>query len=168
MNLATKMVLGMTAATLLAACGSTDSASYQIAGPRHSLSLIRTKELAWSKGWELALVAERDTECMRRHHLQPTPEGEFKAQLFRSLEGNYILQQGNNWYVTETRKCQLQQFKQAPREPGDLLGTFNEKEGRLQFVAAPKSAATPPPPTATPMEPLPATVPAPVPAPVAR
>lgn len=150
----TTIILGMTAAGMLTACGNTDSASYQIAGPQHSLSLIRTKEFAWSKGWDLALVSTRSPECMRRHHLQPAPEGPFQAELFRSLEGNYILKQGNNWYVTETQKCQLQQFKQAPRESGDPLGTFNEKEGGLQFVAAPKPVAPPPPATGAPAEPV--------------
>jgi len=140
MNSMIKLSLGIAAAALLTACGSTDSASYQISGAQHSLALIRNQQYAWDKGWEVSLVTARNPECMRRHKLQPAPEGEFKAELFRSLEGNYILKQGNNWYVTETQKCQLQQFKQPPREPGDVLGTFNEKDGVLQFVAAPGSA----------------------------
>ena len=178
MKLTTKLILGATGALLLAGCGSTDSASYQISGPQHSLSLIRNKQFAWDKGWEVSLVSARNPECMRRHKLQPAPDGEFKAELFRSLEGNYILQQGNNWYVTETQKCQLQQFKQAPREPGDPLGTFNEKEGLLQFVAAPKTvalpaAALPAPLPSAPAEAVPApapasSVPATAPAPAAR
>ncbi|MBI5923683.1 MAG: hypothetical protein HY847_18815 [Betaproteobacteria bacterium] len=139
-----KLCLGIAAAALLTACGSTDSASYQIHGAQHSLSLIRNRQFAWDKGWEISLVAARNPECMRRHKLQPAPEGAFTAELFRSLEGNYILKQGNNWYVTETQKCQLQQFKQSPREPGDALGTFNEKDGLLQFVAAPKPPAAAP------------------------
>ena len=166
MKAAIKFILGIASAGLLTACGSTDSASYQISGPQHSLSVIRTREFAWTKDWELALVTARNPECMRRHKLQSAPEGEFKAELFRSLEGNYILKQGNNWYVTETQKCQLQQFKQAPREPGDPLGTFSDKEGVLKFVAAPKPAAAPP--AANPGTPaLPAPVPATPPA-VAR
>lgn len=143
MKLATKFVVAASCGLLLAGCGSTDSASYQINGALHSLSMIRNKQFAWDKQWKILLVSARSPECMRRHKLQPAPEGEFKAELFRSLEGNFILQQGNNWYVTETQKCQLQQFKQAPREPGDPIGTFSEKEGLLQFVAAPKSAAPP-------------------------
>lgn len=127
---------------LSSGCGNADSASYQIQGATHSLSLLRSKQFAWNKDWELALVTTHNPECMRRHKLQPTPDTAFKAELFRSLEGNYILKQGNNWYVTETQKCQLQQFKVPPREPGDLLGTFDEKDGILQFVASAKAAAT--------------------------
>ena len=165
MKSAIKLALGITTATLLTACGSTDSASYQISGAQHSLSLIRTTQFAWDKDWELALVTAHSPECMRRHKLLPTPQGNFQAELFRSLEGNYLLKQGNNWYVTETQKCQLQQFKQPPREPGDLVGTFNEKEGLLQFVAAPKAAvATSAVPAAavptTPTEPAPGAAPA--------
>jgi hypothetical protein len=138
---AIKLTLGLGAAALLTACGSTDSASYQITGAQHSLSMIRNQQYVWDKGWEISLVTAHSPECMRRHKLLPAPEGAFTAELFRSLEGNYILKQGNNWYVTETQKCQLQQFKQPPREPGDAVGTFNEKDGLLQFVAAPKPPA---------------------------
>ena len=169
---AIKLTLGLIIATLLSACGSTDSASYQIGGAQHSLSLIRNQQYAWDKGWEISLVTAHSPECMRRHKLQPAPEGAFTAELFRSLEGNYILKQGNNWYVTETQKCQLQQFKQPPREPGDAVGTFNEKDGLLQFVAVPKPPATAPAaPAAAPIPPvaMPAgAAPAPGSTPVAR
>lgn len=130
-----KTMLVASTAVLCAGCGSSDSASYLINGAGHSFTLLRTKQFAWDKDWELALVTARNPECMRRHKLQPAPDTDFKAELFRSLEGNYILKQGNNWYVTETQKCQLQQFKLPPREPGDPLGTFSEKEGVLQFLA---------------------------------
>ncbi|MDD5177106.1 MAG: hypothetical protein PHQ05_11865 [Sterolibacterium sp.] len=138
-----KMILAAVTVALCVGCGSSDSASYQIHGAIHSLALLRTKQFMWDKNWELALVTARSPECMRRHKLQLAPDTDFKAELFRSLEGNYILKQGNNWYVTETQKCQLQQFKQPPREPGDLLGTFNEKEGTLQFVVAGKPVSAP-------------------------
>lgn len=168
MKWAMKRMLAVVIVSLLAGCGDSDSASYFIHGPIHSLTLLRTKQFLWSKDWQMALVTTRNPECMRRHKLLPAPDIGFKTELFRSLEGNYILRQGNNWYVTETQKCQLQQFKLPPREPGDLLGTFNEKEGEgvLQFIAAPKpggtlSATIPPPRQEAPVGPakLPATAP---------
>jgi len=141
MRLKMNIALAVMAVTLLAGCAGIDSASYMISGAQHSLSLSRTKNFTWDKEWELSLVTTRNPECMRRHKLQPVTGPEFKLELYRSLEGNYIIRQGSNWYVTETQKCRLQQFSTPPREPGDLLGIFEEKDDGIKFVAAP---ATPP------------------------
>ena len=151
------LVIGALLAMLLAACGSVDSASYMIAGAQHSLALTLTKVFAWDKERELTLVTARNPECMRKHKLQPVTGTEFKVELYRSLEGNYIIKQGSNWYVTETQKCRLQQFPTPPREPGDLLGVFEENEDGIKFVAAP--GARSPAPAA--ILPAPATVQAP-------
>jgi len=150
MKLALKILPGLALAALaplLAGCGSSDSASYLIKGPSHSLSLLREKQFVWDSEWDVSLVTSNNPECMRRHKLQPVPDGEFKADLYRSLEGNYILKQGNNWYVTETEKCRLQKFKEVPREPGDALGSFVIKDDTLQFVTSSNPVA---PPAATP------------------
>lgn len=177
MKLKTNLVLGVLAATLLTACGSIDSAAYQINGASHSLSLIRTKTFAWSGEWELALVAAHAPECQRRHKLQPVSGPEFKVELYRSLEGNYIIRQGSNWYVTETRNCRLQKFQAPPREPGDLLGVFEETADGIKFTAAPAApvpsptlaapAPSPVPPIATPPAAIPPATP-PATAPVTR
>ncbi|MCX7174998.1 MAG: hypothetical protein NT159_13980 [Proteobacteria bacterium] len=150
MKLKAKLIFGVLSASLLAACGNIESASYMIAGAPHSLALTRTKTFLWSDGWDLELVTAHNPECMRRHKLQPVTGADFKVELYRSLEGNYIIKQGNNWYVTETQKCRLQQFQTPPREPGDLLGFFEEKGDGIKFTATPAAAA-----------PLPAPVPAP-------
>jgi hypothetical protein len=151
MKSAMNIILVLLSGLLLAACGSIDSASYMIGGAPHSLSLTRTKNFFWSNEWELALVTARNPECMRRHKLQPVTGADFKVELYRALEGNYIVKQGNNWYVTETQQCRLQQFKAPPREPGDLLGVFEEKEDGIKFVAAP--AGKLPAPTVAPATP---------------
>ena len=137
MKSATNIILGALSGLLLAACGSIDATSYMIAGAPHSLSLTRTKNYFWSNEWELTLVTARNPECMRRHKLQPVTGPDFKVELYRSLEGNYIVRQGNNWYVTETRQCRLQQYPTPPREPGDLQGVFEEGDDGIRFVPAP-------------------------------
>jgi len=130
------------AVLFLAGCES-DTASYLISSKEHCLTLVRDKPYPWSREWQLALVTSRMPDCMRRHKLNPVPiDGSaFKLDLFRAYEGGYILRQGMNYYVTETGKCQLQQFKAPPAELGEALGAFEVKEKKLRFVAA--SAASP-------------------------
>lgn len=129
------------AALTLSACGHEDSASYLIDGPKHSLSMLRDKPFLWSSGWNLSLVTTRLPDCMRRNKLDHAEDADFKAELYRTFDGAYILRHENNWFVTETQKCQLQQYKSPPPVPGNLLGSFEEKDGRLQFVSASEAAS---------------------------
>ncbi|QDX81413.1 hypothetical protein B9N43_09245 [Denitratisoma sp. DHT3] len=132
----TRLVFSCLLALLLTGCDA-DSASYLIDGNRdHSLSVLRDKPWPWSD-WEVSLVVTRLPECMRRHRLKNAPaDGNFKLELYESLEGGFILHQGKRWYVTETGKCAFQAFKEPPPEPGLPLGTFDEKDGSLKFRAA--------------------------------
>lgn len=125
-------------ASLLSGCGSSDSAAMLIDGPKHSLTLIREKAYLWSDSWDLAMVVMRDPECTRRHHLKPAPDTSFKMEVYRPVDGGWILKQGKRWYIADTASCQLQQYKEPPPEPGNLVGAFQEKDGTLAFVAAPK------------------------------
>ncbi|GAB2181391.1 hypothetical protein DLREEDagrD3_16140 [Denitratisoma sp. agr-D3] len=125
----------------LAGCGATDGASYKIGGYReHTISVIREQNFPWSD-WDVSIVVTRQPECLRRHHVKPVSrDAVFKVELYRSLEGGYILRQGKRWYVTETRQCQLQQFQEPPVEPGDFLGTFTAADGNLRFESVEESA----------------------------
>ena len=121
----------------LTACGMTDGAAYKIDGSREqAISVIREQNWIWSN-WEVSIVVARQPDCMRRHHVKPVSrDAVFKVELYRSLEGGYIMRQGKRWYVAETAQCQLQKFDTPPTEPGDLIGTFQEKDGTLDFKPA--------------------------------
>ncbi|HEY3432058.1 MAG TPA: hypothetical protein VGK09_05870 [Rhodocyclaceae bacterium] len=133
----------------LTACGATDGAAYKIDGRSDmAISVIREQNWMWSN-WEVSIVVARQPDCMRRHHVKPVSKDVlFKVELYRSLEGGYILRQGKRWYVTETAQCQLQKFDTPPAEPGDLVGTFIDKDGELQFKPA-EPTDTPIPPQAS-------------------
>ena len=146
MKFATLLACAATA-MLLAGCGN-DSTSYLIDGADRSLTLSRVQPYFWSSAWDLSLVTTALPDCMRRHRLKPAAMDGFKIELFRTPDDRYILKQGGNWYVTETRKCRLQQFQTPPTAPGERLGAFEVKDERLQFVPAPKPAAPLPPATA--------------------
>lgn len=127
-------------AALAGGCRS-DSASYMIDGPEHSLTLIVDQSYFWDGEWQIGLLTTRQPECMRRHPLKPAPIQGFKMDVFQTLEGGYTVKERSNWYIAETQKCQLQQFKTPPVEPGDLRGSFEFKDGKLSFAALPKPVA---------------------------
>ncbi len=133
-------VAATAAALSLAGCGQ-DAAYYLIDGPDYSLTLMREQTYFWRSEWDLALMTTHLPECMRRHTLKPAPMEGFKAELYRSLEGAYILRQGDRWYVADAQKCRLQQYPTPPAEPGDLLGSFEIRQQRLQFIAAARPVA---------------------------
>lgn len=139
------ILLVCAAALLLGGCAREEAASYTIEGDqRHSLSLLR-ETYPWSSGWDMKLVTTNAPKCLRRHALKEAPEADFKVELFRPENGVFILRQGDNWYVTEMGKCQLQQFKTPPPAPGERIGAFVEKNGELAFVD-PSGKAAPPVP----------------------
>lgn len=157
-------------AALAGGCRS-DSASYMIKGADLSLTLIVDQTYLWEEEWQIGLLTTRQPECMRRHSLQPAPIKGFKLEVFQAADSAYIVKEGANWYVAEMQKCQLQQFKAPPAEPGELRGSFEFQEGKLGFLAAPKPAEPPAVPAAAapaaPAAPPPTTVDA-APAPTGR
>jgi hypothetical protein len=140
-----RLPLVLALAALLAGCGSTDMAAMPIQGSSHSLTLVREKPFMWSQGWDVAVVVARMPDCQRRHHLRRAGDGDFKMEVFRTPQETWILHKGQNWYVTETQNCQLQQFKEPPADPGTLVGVFQDKGGQFRFVQDPnlgKAAAS--------------------------
>lgn len=135
-----KPLLALLLAVLLAGC-SAEPASYQIATSEVSLTIERVKPFFWSDGWELSLVTRRNPDCQRRHHLKKSSGDTLKVDIFNPEPGVYILRQGKRWYVTELQSCAFDTFKEPPPEPGDLVGTFAEKDGVFKFVAAEAKAA---------------------------
>lgn len=132
-----RLIFTLVLTALLAGCGVTDMASMPIQGSDHSLTLVREKPLAWSSGWDLAVVVARMPDCQRRHHLKHMGDGNFNIEVFRTEEARWILHQGKRWYIAETENCQLQQFEEKPADPGTLVGVFDDKSGVLKFTQNP-------------------------------
>lgn len=136
MRLSATVVIALCAA--LSGCGSSDMAAMPIQGSDYSLTLVREKPYLWSNGWDLAVVVARMPDCMRRHHLKHAGDGTFAMDVFHPGDDGWILRQGKRWYVADTANCELQQFDDPPAVPGELVGTFKERSGTLQFVPAAK------------------------------
>ena len=138
-----KHVLVLLSVLLLTACGDTQHAAYLITGPQHSLTLTRQQAFIGSE-WETELVVARFPECQRRYPLKELVADSVKIDVYRTEPGVFILNSGKRWYVTETQTCRFEQFKEPPPAPGDLIGSFQVREGKLEY----KDAAPPAPSSA--------------------
>ena len=118
---------------LLTACGDMQDASYLMGSGLHSLAVIR-KQAYVGSGWATEVVVTRYPDCMRRHLLKGVIADKLKLDLYRVEQGVFILNTGKRWYVTETQGCRLEQYKEPPPEPGELIGTFQIKDGLLAYL----------------------------------
>lgn len=117
---------------LLTACGDTQQASYMITDARHSMTLSRQQNIAGGE-WTSDLIVAHVPDCQRRHALPALTGDKVKLDVYRPEPGVLILNHGKIWYVVETKSCLFQQFKTPPPEPGDLIGGFVIKDGRLEY-----------------------------------
>ena len=133
---------------LLAAC-SDQRATFEIKGSAHALSLIRVTSFPWDKTAKYSLVAARMPDCMRRHPMSEAALG-VKTEVFSPGNDAWIIRQGGQLFVTETRTCEG--FAKLDKEPegglGVLAGVFELRNDVLVFTAAPKSPPPPPAPVA--------------------
>lgn len=136
---------------LLAGCGDTQHAAYLIGGAQHSLTLTRQQAFIGSD-WDTELVVARFPDCQRRYALTGVSSDKIKLDVYRSEPLVFILNAGKRWYVTETKTCRFEQFKEAPPAPGDLVGSFQLRNGDLEYKDQeenkPAAGAVPPAPTA--------------------
>jgi len=134
-----KQYLIVLSAVLLSACGDSQQAAYLIGSGQHSLTL--TRQQAFIGGdWETELVVARFPDCQRRYPLAGMVGDKLKMDVYRTEPGVFILNSGKRWYVTETRTCRFEQFKDPPPAPGDLIGSFLVKDGALEYKDQEKPA----------------------------
>ena len=131
-------LLMIIAAMALSACGS-DSASYMVGGKSdNAFSLFRNKAYPGAD-WELALALTHLPDCQRRIPLAPAASDKpYKAVLYLAAEGGYVLNSADTWYEVQIDKCTLQKAQSAPTTPGDLVGSWEERDGDLKFYPSTK------------------------------
>lgn len=118
---------------LLTACGGSQNASYLMGSGLHSLAVIRQQAFLASP-WTTEVVVSRYPDCMRRHPLKGVASDRLKMDLYRVDAGVFIMNTGKRWYVAETQTCRFEQYKEPPPEPGELIGTFQVKDGLLMYL----------------------------------
>jgi hypothetical protein len=115
-----------------------DSASYQIGGSDHALTLIRMQPYFWQEDIEVSMVVTRLPECQRRHPLDRGGLGGASIELYETDAQKFLLREGKQWYSIESENCSLEGVD-APKSDaqGALKGKFEEDENqRLSFVDA--------------------------------
>ena len=127
-----KYILALLSVLTLAGCGDTQYAAYMMGSGNHSLSLTREQEFVWAD-WDTYLIVARYPECQRRYPLKGIVSDRIKMDLYRVSPGVFILNAGKRWYVTETATCRFEQYKEPPPEPGELIGTFQIIDEKLQY-----------------------------------
>lgn len=126
----------------LAACGDNQNAAYLISGSAHSLTVARQQ--AYIGGdWETELIVARFPECQRRYAMKGLAADKLKVDLYRAEPGVFILNAGKRWFVAETRNCGFDTYKEPPPEPGVLVGSFQVRDGVLEYKSQEKPAAAP-------------------------
>lgn len=128
-----RALLLLSSTLILAACGDSQQAAYMMGTGERSLTLTRQQDYL-SAPWTTELVVANMPTCMRRHLLKGVVADKLKADLYRPEPGVFILNVGKRWYVTELKSCELQQYKEPPPQPGDLIGTFQLKDEMLDYV----------------------------------
>lgn len=118
---------------ILAGCAK-EPAAYLVNGNDVAITVERIQPYFWSTGWELDVILRQHPNCQRRHHLKPTTSANVKVEVFSPEPAVYILRQGKRWYVVELRTCGFEAYKDAPPEPGELVGAFQVKGGVFRFV----------------------------------
>lgn len=135
-----RWIILVLASLVLAGCKS-ETASFLLAGSDAALTLERRKPYFWSEGWELEMVVRNNPECQRRHKLKEVGNNAARVDVFMADATVFILRQGKRWYVTDLKSCQLQQYKEEPPEPGELVGAFVTKGGVFKFAETRDKAA---------------------------
>lgn len=126
---------------LLAGCKN-ETASLQLAGPDHALTLQVRQAWFWRKEADIDVIMTRQPDCLRRSRLDGTTLAAISVEVMRPEAGEFaepilIIRQGTNFYAVSTQNCEMQRFKAPPQKPGTRLGAFRLEGEKLKFVAAP-------------------------------
>lgn len=127
-------------AVLLSGCENS-AISHQIEGKDHSITLVREQRWFWSSEVEQRLVVARFPACQRRFDIVPGRTSALKLELYEVGPRLFVAHQGKAWYAIGTEECLVQKFEEPPEAYGELVGTFEKRDGALKFVPAGKASA---------------------------
>ena len=138
------LLLPLLAPLLLAGCVN-DSASYQIEGNEHALTVRVIQDYFWSKDATLRLTAARMPDCQRQIALGQVSLSGLEIELFASGPNLYTLRSGEDVWQVETQGCSELEAPEADAVTGQALGSFHlDEHDKLVFEAAAAGAGAAP------------------------
>ncbi len=143
-----RRTLALTAVALALTGCKDETASLILDGPNHALTLDIHLPWPWSKEWEMEAIMARVPDCQRRSRLDNMPVDQIRVDIYRPPEGVYeepilIVRQGASSFALSDKSCEMQRFKEPPKDPGVKLGTFSIEGGSLKFTPAPAPVSAP-------------------------
>jgi hypothetical protein len=137
-----RKILMLATALLLAGC-TEDSATFNIDGPDHALTIRRQQRYFWEDKVEVALLASRMPDCRRLHQLGSfAPAEQTRVDVFAAGEQLWNLRMGQQLWQIETETCDgLVELEFDPKaDLGQPAGSFSVHDGKLAFEPAPAAA----------------------------
>jgi len=117
-----------------------DSTSYEVSARDHAITLVRNQMFPWSD-IAVEVIVMRWPDCNAGGRIEGVSQ-EDKFTLYKAPdeypEPIFMLKTGKQVFALSDQSCRVQKFEEAPDELGEKLGTFAEKDGKFQFLAAGK------------------------------
>lgn len=130
------LLVPLLAPLLLAGCVN-DTASYQIEGKEHALTVRVVQDYFWKKTGTVRLTAARLPDCQRQMELGELSLSGLEIELFASGPNLYTLRAGDDTWQVETQGCSQLEAPEANAVTGQALGAFHlDASGKLVFEAA--------------------------------
>lgn len=130
-----RKILMLATALLLAGC-TQDSATFEIDGQEHALTIRRQQSYFWKDKVEVSLMASRMPDCRRLHTLAGFEPGEqTRVDVFAAGERTWNVRMGQQLWQIETDTCEgLTELEFDPKaDLGQPAGSFTVQDGKLAF-----------------------------------
>jgi len=93
---------------------SNDGAAYMIDGPRYTISIERRQDYFWENSFQYSVIVSRLPDYQRKHSIQKGGPNTL-LELWQPGPNTYILQIGQNAYLTESQTCE--RFQKLSEDP---------------------------------------------------
>jgi hypothetical protein len=125
---------------ILSGCLLQDTASVELDGRDNAITLKRTQTWPWDSDLQVEVIMRRYPDCNAGGTIEDVARDARIALYAPATDGALLLRTGKRYYSVNPANCAVQKLKEAPEERGPKAGTFQEQDGKFQFVPAPAKA----------------------------
>lgn len=126
---------------LLGGCLLQDTASVELDGRDNAITLKRTQTWPWDSDLQVEVIMRRYPDCNAGGTIEDVAR-DAKLSLYAPAAsgGPLLLRTGKRYYSVNPANCAVAKLKDAPEERGSKAGTFQEQDGKFQYLPAPAKA----------------------------